>query len=142
MMSTISGSCLCKGVSFLIKGELRPVSYCYCSQCRKTHGVMGPYTRAAHKDIEFTSDNTLKWYQSSEHAERGFCDTCGASIFWHVMGTDTSAISAGTIDQPSGLTQGGHIYTEDAPDFYPLPDDGLPRYERTSAGKLNGEQST
>jgi hypothetical protein len=102
---------------------------------------MGPYTRATHKNIHFSSDRTLSWYTSSDHAERGFCNTCGASIFWRIIGSDSSAISAGTLDQPTNLAQGGHIYTKDAPDFYPLPNDGLPRFEGSSSGELNGEQS-
>lgn len=132
-----TGSCLCEGVSFTITGPLRAITYCYCSQCRKTHGVMGPYTRAAHSDIHFTSDNTLKWYKSSGHAERGFCDTCGASIFWRIIGDDSSGISVGTLDQPSGLTADAHIFTDDLPDFYPLPEDGLPRIAGSSASELD-----
>lgn len=136
------GSCLCEGVSFTITGELSPISYCYCIQCRKTHGVMGPYTRADHKDIQFTSDTTLKWFKSSDHAERGFCDTCGASIFWHVFGSDSSAISAGTLDHPVNLSIRSHIYIKDIPDFHPIPDDGAPHFEESSSAKTKSEETT
>jgi hypothetical protein len=31
-----SGSCLCGGVGYTVAGDLSPVDYCHCSQCRKT----------------------------------------------------------------------------------------------------------
>ncbi|WP_296921720.1 GFA family protein [Polaromonas sp.] len=32
------GSCLCKGVHFIIEGELAPIQICHCSQCRQAQG--------------------------------------------------------------------------------------------------------
>ncbi|MDP6764861.1 MAG: GFA family protein, partial [SAR324 cluster bacterium] len=37
-MKIHNASCLCRGIRFKIRGELRPVIYCHCSQCLKTHG--------------------------------------------------------------------------------------------------------
>lgn len=137
-----TASCLCGGVAFTINGPLRQVVHCYCSQCRKTHGLMGPYTQALLDDLDFTSDSTLKWYSSSEHASRGFCSDCGASIFWQPVNGDKVSIAAGMIDPPSRLSTIGHIYVEQMADFHDLPDDGLPRFATTSGGKLDGDLST
>ncbi len=136
-----SASCLCSGVVFEVHGPLRQVVHCYCSQCRKTHGLMGPYTQARLEDVVFTSQATLKWYQSSDHARRGFCQDCGASLFWQPHDGDMISISAGVIDPPTGLRVVGHIYVDHMSDFGALPDDGLPRFATTSAGKLDGDLS-
>jgi len=136
-----TASCLCGGVAFEVHGPLRQVVHCYCSQCRKTHGLMGPYTQASLDDVVFTSEATLKWYQSSDQAKRGFCKDCGASIFWQPVNGDRVSISAGMINAPTGLEVIGHIYVEQMADFATLPDDGLPRFATTSAGKLDGDLS-
>ena len=41
---SLSASCLCKGISMIIKGEFRPVINCHCIQCAKTHGNYAAYT--------------------------------------------------------------------------------------------------
>ncbi|MBT4889231.1 MAG: GFA family protein [Rhodospirillales bacterium] len=138
----LHGSCLCKGVSYTLSGAVREISHCYCSQCRRTHGLMGSYTRSNWDDVHFTNKKTLQWFRSSDSAERGFCNTCGSSLFWHRLDSGYVAISAGTLDQPTGLKVAGHIYTDDLPDYYSLPDDGMPRYGTTSDGKLDGDLST
>ncbi|MBT3557897.1 MAG: GFA family protein [Rhodospirillales bacterium] len=138
----ITGQCLCGDVAYQVEGKLRPVVHCYCSQCRRTHGVMGPYTQAQNVDITFTAESGLKWYQSSDQAERGFCNTCGSSLFWKPIGGDYTSISAGTLDQPTGLSVSGHIYVGDLPDFHVLPDDGTARFAGTSSGDLDGDLSS
>ena len=137
-----TASCLCGGVSFEVHGPLRQVVHCYCAQCRKTHGLMGPYTQARLDDLVFTNRASLKWHQSSDKAKRGFCQDCGSSIFWQPTNGDMISISAGVINPPTGLSVIGHIYVEHMADFNNLPDDGLPRFATTSAGELNGDLST
>jgi hypothetical protein len=138
----INGGCLCGEVRFQVTGSLRNVVHCYCSQCRRIHGIMGPYTQSQNEDLHFSEQNGLRWYQSSEQVKRGFCNTCGSSLFWKPVGGDYTSISAGTLDQPTGLSVVGHIYVDDLPDFHELPDDGMPRFAGTSSGGLDGDLST
>jgi len=46
---------------------------------------------------------------------------------WGRLRADTIEISAGTLDRPTGLPAIGHIFAESKPDYYALPDDGLPK---------------
>ena len=41
-------------------------------------------------NLVFIKNTTLRWYQSSSIARRGFCSECGTSILWE--GTDTTTI--------------------------------------------------
>ena len=81
-MKIHNASCLCSGVRFKIRGELRPVIYCHCSQCLKTHGHFAAYTSAVKEQIEWQNQETLCWFDFSEKARRGFCGKCGASLFY------------------------------------------------------------
>ena len=121
------GSCLCGAVAFEVLGPLRDVINCHCGQCRRTHGAAGAYTNVNESDLHLTETRGLKWYRSSTEARRGFCDQCGASLFWDRIGHETISIAAGALDQPTGLKTAMHIYTDDQADFYELTDT-LPRY--------------
>ena len=117
------GSCLCGAVQYVVRGPLRDVVNCHCSQCRRTHGNFAAYTAAAMADLTLTSSHGLKWYRSSAEARRGFCSKCGASLFWEPADKDYIAIAAGTLDVPTGLRTVRHIYVADAADYYTIDDD-------------------
>ena len=128
-MEKHSGGCLCGGVLFKLKGPLRPVIYCHCSQCRKTHGHFAAYTAVPRERIEWRKKESLSWYDSSNSARRGFCSHCGASLFYELHGSPTLSISAGVLDDPTGLSAAGHIYFRDRSDYYEI-DDHLSRYDQ------------
>ncbi len=74
-----------------------------------------------------TADEHLQWYRSSSEADRGFCDRCGASVFWRPQHGRHIAIMAGTIDNPTGLNEIQHVFVAEAGDYYSIHDD-LPKY--------------
>jgi hypothetical protein len=112
---------------------LRDVFLCHCSECRRWSGHAFAATAAARDDLELVEERGLRWLDSpasDTHARRGFCRECGSGLFWDAPGRAYVAISAGSLDPPTGLRLAGHVYTTQVPDWYELPDDGLPRSER------------
>jgi len=120
-----TGGCLCGAVTYTVKGDLRPVVACHCTQCRKTTGHYVSATSARRDCI--TIKGPVTWFQSSASARRGFCATCGSNLFWDGQGVNMS-IMAGTLDGPTGLKTRGHIFCADKGDYYDLNDD-LPKYD-------------
>jgi hypothetical protein len=112
-------------VTYAVKGPLRPVIACHCTQCRKTSGHHVAATSAPRDGIAIRGDVT--WYASSPEARRGFCGVCGSNLFWDGTGSALS-IFAGTLDGPTGLATAGHIYCRDKGDYYEIVD-GLPQAE-------------
>lgn len=106
---TRTGSCLCGGVHFSISGSLRDVSTCHCAMCRRATTSVGAYTACASAAVTITG-RKLRWYRSSPEAERGFCSRCGAQLFWRRLRSDAISVSAGSLDDLSGLTWGEHIH--------------------------------
>lgn len=129
------GGCLCGAVRYEVRGKLRDALVCHCSMCQRTHGAPAPYSAARNDDLRLVESRGLKWYRSSENAERGFCQSCGASLFWRPLNADYTAIACGTLDQPSGVRSVAHIFLMDKGDYYTLTD-GLPQFERGTAGQL------
>jgi hypothetical protein len=123
------GGCLCGGVRYEIDGPLRDIVACHCSQCRKTSGHFMAATSAPRAALRLTASETLRWYRSSDTAERGFCARCGGNLFWRRLPphVETISIAAGTLDGPvTGLKIIEHIYVADKLDYYAL-DDGAPQ---------------
>lgn len=129
----MTGGCLCGGVRYKAKGKLRDVLECHCAMCRRTHGHVAAYSAVPRADLELTEAGSLKWYSSSDKARRGFCGTCGASLFWDPLQKDYIAIAAGTLDPPTGLKTVLQIHVADAGDYYAVRDD-VPQRQGGSAG--------
>jgi hypothetical protein len=56
-------------------------------------------------------------------------------LFWYPPDRDTISIAAGTLDSPTGLTIAEHWFVSQVGDYYALPDDGLPRHDRSHAAE-------
>ena len=124
-------SCLCGGIQLKIKGPLRHVSNCHCRQCMKTHGNYAAYTNALEKDIKFIKKRTLKWFKSSKKGKRGFCNKCGASMFFKFLRSNDIHIAAGMFKNPTKLKTKINIFVKGKLDYYKL-DNKLPKFSRYS----------
>lgn len=114
----MKGSCLCGQVRFEADEPLRQVVACHCTQCRKTSGHFWAATSVPKEHFRLTEDAGLRWFQSSAAARRGFCVTCGSSLFWEPTGGATMHIGAGTLDGATGLHVSEHWYVKDKGDYY------------------------
>ncbi len=126
-----SGGCLCGAVRYRLRGPLRPVVYCHCGQCRRTHGHFAAYTSVPAKALELVEQRGLGWFRSSAEAERGFCRECGASLFWRRIGGDDCGVAAGSLDDAADLQPAVHIFVADKAAYYEITD-GLPQHAQGS----------
>jgi hypothetical protein len=117
---SITGGCLCGGVRYEVRGPLRDIVVCHCGRCRRTHGDAAGYARCAAGDMALVEDGSLRWF-AQEGRERGFCGTCGASLFWRVAGGTALSIAAGTIDPPTGLRTVEAWWVSQASDYHSRP---------------------
>ncbi len=130
-----TGRCNCGAVRFRTRGPLREVVACHCSQCRRQTGLYYAATNLADENIEIEGEANITWYHASDVARRGFCATCGSALFWKHRDDAHISVLAGSFDAPTGLTMTRHIFCADKGDFYEIAD-GLPQYEKGSAGLL------
>ena len=79
----VHGSCLCGAVQFRYQGPSLWSAHCHCTLCRRAHGaafVTWVGTKA--NTFEVTQADELRWFESSPGARRGFCHTCGTTLFF------------------------------------------------------------
>ncbi|WP_026362937.1 GFA family protein [Methylopila sp. M107] len=121
-----TGGCLCGGVRYEVKAGPSPVVACHCSQCARTSGNFAAMAACRTDELAVAPSETLTWFQSSPEVQRGFCARCGANLFWRAAPGDETYVTAGTLDQPTGLRLSEHIYVGSKSDYYDL-NDGLPQ---------------
>ncbi len=122
------GSCLCGAVAFTIHAELTDPLTCHCKQCRRQSGHYFAAAHAPERAITFIRDDGLSWYRASETARRGFCKSCGSSLFWRADRGTNIAVAMAALDSPTGLQLGRHVWVNAKGDYYDLAD-GLPQQE-------------
>ena len=122
----LTGRCMCGAVSFAITAPFRPIKVCHCRQCARWTGHAVYATAVAPERFVLTGgEDELAWYRASHEASRGFCRTCGSSLFWKPDSGTHISILSGTIDPPTGLHIDQHIYVGDKSDYYEI-EDGVP----------------
>lgn len=116
-LNNIHGQCLCGAVSLSIQTVENVVDACHCSMCRKWAG--GPLLALHCKDsLEFKGESKIAKYQSSDWAERGFCQSCGTHLFYHLKGTPEYIVPVGLLDLNQPLQFKTEIFIDEKPDYY------------------------
>ncbi len=85
-MKIYKGSCLCGKVRFTINEPSGSDSqvHCHCRLCQRAHGAAF-VTWVCQKSENFSLDNSeqsLRWYASTNEGRRGFCAHCGSTMFF------------------------------------------------------------
>ena len=123
------GSCLCGAVTFEVSSPLPPPDACHCTKCRKHSGHVFVSSDVPRKSVTIRGSENLTWFQSSEKARRGFCSTCGSSLFWDPIDQskhDWIGIAMGAFDTPTETKIAVHIFVGNKGDYYDIAD-GVPQ---------------
>ena len=120
----IQGQCLCGAVRFRTEAEPQGASACHCGQCRRMSGHV--WASAYVPKDALTVEGEVRWFDSSDKAQRGFCPDCGSFLFWKAHDEDTISFALGALDEPTSITLERHIFTADKGDYYDIKD-GLPQ---------------
>jgi len=133
------GQCLCGGVRYEVRGPLREVLECHCRTCRRVTGGLWNATAARREHLTIHDGGSLAWFASSPGVRRGFCNVCGSSLFWDREDRPYLGITAGTLNEPTGLKLAARIFTEDTGDYYNFSPD-VPNHPRHgNVAELPGE---
>ncbi len=126
-----TGRCECGSVKYQSAGPWRDIISCHCETCRRTSGHFWAATAVPAEALEITHDEGLTWFRSSDVAKRGFCDRCGASLFYQHDSKSYIAVAAGSLDAPTGLKLVEEVFTHEKGNYYTLTPN-LPHHEMWS----------
>lgn len=112
------GHCLCGAVTFEATITSPSVQLCHCAQCRRWTGG-GALSVVRVQDATVTGEDHIGRYHASAHGERGFCQSCGTTLFWKMKGGSLSFLPVGLFDDQSGLEVKEEIFVDCRPDWMP-----------------------
>ena len=70
------------------------------------------------KNVSFNADAPIKVYDSSQWAERGFCQECGSHLFYRLKGDGLYFVLAGSFDHLDQVIFDHQVFIDQKPDFY------------------------
>ena len=121
-----SGGCLCGSVRFEVTERPTKVPYCHCKMCQRWSGsVLASWADFGRDGFRCTK-GAIKYFRSSEHAERGFCEACGSSLVQRPLDGDWFAVATGCLDNSEEFLPDEHCGIESQASWLKI-DDQLPR---------------
>lgn len=122
---------MCGAVRFKIKGPIRNIVYCHCSQCRKAQGsafATNGIVKSSDFDVLAGAD-VLTGYESSLGQTKYFCKICGSPILSKSESKPEQVrVRLGTIDSEIVERPIAHIFSTSKASWENITDD-LPQYE-------------
>jgi hypothetical protein len=116
MLQEIQGQCLCGAVQVTAKVDEPRLHACHCDMCRQ-HGS-GPFFSLEAVKNSVTVTGPTQDYQSSGWASRGFCGTCGSTLWYQMDGTRN--LSAGLFPDAGGGVLKVEFFADKCPQGYAL----------------------
>lgn len=118
-------ACLCGGCAFDLPGPGGAITACHCAQCRKLSGHYSASFDADETQVLWQRRESLRVYETPAKGRRGFCGTCGSSL-WFRSAAGEFSVEAGSVTGATGGRLTEHIFVASKGDYYEI-DDGLPQ---------------
>jgi len=118
------GGCQCGTVRYVAAELDDHMHACHCSICRRISGLATLSVTVPFAAMQIRGQEHVIVYTSSDWATRAFCGRCGSGLWYRLNGEDADFIlSAGTLDDLSGLTLTQEIHVEMKPQGYAFAGD-------------------
>ncbi|TWJ09016.1 GFA family protein [Altererythrobacter ishigakiensis] len=113
----ITGHCLCGAVTVTATPAKPHLEACHCEMCRRW---CGSAYLAVQSDTapQFTGEEHITRFKSSNWAERGFCSKCGSNLFYCFTPTGSYSFLAGLFDDLGDRVLAEEIFVDEQPDYY------------------------
>lgn len=110
-MSKRTGGCLCGAVRLQMTVPDLTFLACHCGQCRRWTGG-GPHYAISVTDVGIEGAAHIVEHYASEWGARGFCGTCGTTLYWKMRDRDITSVAVGTLDDQDGLRLSEEIFSD------------------------------
>jgi hypothetical protein len=125
----MTGQCACGAVSFEITEPFVTAGYCHCKRCQRRSGALwsvNAMVPARGFEVVSGGEHVRTW-EPPDGIPKAFCDRCGGQLYSD--GGDHIGVRLGLLDGDPGIRPEWHQWLDSAPDWDPVPDDGLKRYQ-------------
>ena len=126
----VTGGCLCGKVRYEAQVFLKSGYYCHCRICQKSSGQPAEITVPIKAGTLVFTKSKPKYYVSSEHGKRGFCEDCGSRLVWQPLDPQNdwlTNVDVGSLDNPGEVKPSTHIFVDTQLPWYRIDED-LPKF--------------
>ena len=113
--TTVTGSCLCGSVHYIVNGRVKRFYHCHCQRCRKATGT------GHASNLLISPETGITWTEGEEHLSRYkvpeaerfyncFCSKCGSPMPRVVPELKAVLIPAGSLDVEPPIEPQAHIF--------------------------------
>jgi len=133
-MPTLEGGCFCGAVRYSVAGDFG-VTHCHCIHCRRVSGApIVTWVEASVSNFAWLQGRPTE-FSTRPGVTRTHCSVCASPLtFQNHEVPESIDITAGSLDDPSGLRPDDHVWFERKLPWLQV-EDGLPRYRRRRTGK-------
>ena len=111
------GSCLCGAIHIVARTVDPQVGTCHCKTCRQWTG--GPlFVAECGTEVTLEGQENITIFNSSEWAERGFCQTCGTHLFYRLKENQQHFIPVGLFADNEAFIFDHQVFIDEKPGFY------------------------
>lgn len=127
MTAPWTGHCLCGAVSFTARDVPKTFGASHCGMCHRWTGSAFLGVTVQESDLDWTGAGNIKRLQSSDWAERAWCDKCGSGLWYRVTAGGLHKggyeIPIGLLDDTTGLQLVREIFVDRKPDAFAFAGD-------------------
>ncbi len=110
---TRTGHCLCGAVKFTADPNPE-LGACHCGMCQRWSGSAFMTATVQPGTMQIEGEDKVTRYKSSDWAERAFCGTCGAGLYYEVTAPGPHHgmryVAAGLFDDKDGMALEHEIF--------------------------------
>lgn len=145
-MTERGGQCMCGAVRFVARNVPDEYGACHCKMCQRWIGSALLAVTVPVADVDWQGTEHIRRIQSSDWAERAWCDACGSGLWYRFTADgpfpDDYEIPIGLFDDADGLRMTREIFIDRKPDAFAFAGDHemlteaqtLALYEPTTEG--------
>jgi hypothetical protein len=121
MSEEIEGQCLCGAVRITAKVDNPRIRACHCDMCRQHNSGAFVSLETVPGSVTVTGPATT--FKSSEWGGRGFCTTCGSTLWYRLDEDSGPNLSAGLFINGGGGKMVGEYFVDKCPQGYAFAGD-------------------
>ena len=131
-IAPLSGRCMCGAVEFEIDQPLIGAAFCWCGRCQhRTGTAFSVSALTVPGSTRFTAgEDTIRSFEPGDGGwNKCSCSVCGSQT--HTVNPENPEVvlvRMGALDQDPVTRPMAHQFVDYASAWYPVPDDGLPRF--------------
>ena len=131
--SPLTGQCACGSVAFEVSAPFTTAGYCHCKRCQRRSGALWSLNAMVprHGYEVVRGEDRVRVWQPEDGLPKAFCSGCGGQLYSD--GGEYLVVRLGALDGDPGIRPQWRQWLESAPDWEPIPDDGLPRFQQRRA---------